>query len=195
MRSSSAKWLGSGRIGDREIIAVAGAHADGVVGAVRRAVAVRVDDGAAAEQRVEEALRAALRIGGGGVLRAAIVLRQLPDQRAALVVLIGAAALELFEIAHHAVEIAAHLLDLRGDRPALRRQRREQREKSLAGAAGLVRLRDGAVEVGLLLGDGVFGALDLVGVAGIGGALVEASELALQSRTQTGFAGARFEAG
>ena len=84
--------------------------------------------------------------------------------------LIVAAALELFEIADHAVEIAAHLLDLRGDRPALRRQRREQRKKSLAGAAGFVGLRDGAVEVGLLLGDGVFGALDLVGAAGIGGA-------------------------
>ena len=40
---------------------------------------------------------------------------------------------------------------------------------------------DGAVEVGLLLGDGVFGALDLVGAAGIGRALVERGELALQA--------------
>ncbi len=139
-----------------------------------------IDDRAAAEQRIEEALRAAWAIGGGGILRAAIVLRQLPDQRAALTVLIVAAALELLEFAHHVVEIAAHLLDLRGDRPALRRQRREQREKSFAGAAVLVRLRDGAVEIGLLLGDGVFGALDLVGARRVGGALVEGGELALQ---------------
>ena len=114
-------------------------------------------------------------------MRTAVVLRQLADQRAALALLGIAAALELFEIAHHVVEIAAHLLNLRGDRPALRRQRREQGEKSLAGAAIFVRLRDGAIEVGLLFGDGVLGALDLVVAGGVAGALVEGGKLALQA--------------
>ena len=44
-----------------------------------------------------------------------------------------------------------------------------------------MRLRHGPVEIGLLLGDGVFGALDLVGAAGIGAALVEGGQLALQT--------------
>ena len=57
---------------------------------------------------------------GGGVLSAAIVLRQLADQGAVLSRLTAIAVLELFEIADHAVEIAAHLLDLRGDRSTLR---------------------------------------------------------------------------
>ncbi len=59
-------------------------------------------------------------------------------------------------------------------------------KKSFAGAAGFVRLRDGAVEVGLLLGDGVVGALDLIGAGRVGGALVDRGELACR-RTQTGF--------
>ena len=123
------------RIRDREIVAVAGAHADRVKGAGRRAVAAGIEDGAAAEpcrrkQPVEEARGSGL-VGGGGVLRAAIVLRQLADQRAALAVLVAGAALELLEIAGRAVEVAAHLLDLRGDRPALRRQAREQRQETL----------------------------------------------------------------
>ena len=89
-------------------------------------------------------------------------------------------ALELLLVAHHAIEIAAHLLDRRSDRPALRRQRREQREKSLALAAGFVGLHDGAVEVRLLLGDGVLQALDLIGTSGIGGAMVDCGELAFE---------------
>jgi hypothetical protein len=44
----------------------------------------------------------------------------------------------------------------------------EQRKKSAALAAGLVGLRDGAVEVGLLLGDRIFAALDLVGARRVG---------------------------
>ncbi len=56
-----------------------------------------------------------------------------------------------------------------------------KREEALARAAGFVRLRHGAIEIGLLLGDGIFGALDLIGAAGIGRALVEGCQLALQA--------------
>src|SRR6202044_4226 len=174
------------RVRDREIVAVAGAHADRLKGARRQTVAAGSNNGAAAraaasaaEQFVEEARGSGL-VGGGGVLRAAIVLRQLPDQRAALAVLAAGAALELLEIGGGAVEIAAHLLDLRVERAALRHQAGEQRQKPLALAALLVRLRQRAVEVGLLLGHGVFGALDLVGAGRIGRATIDGGELAFQ---------------
>ena len=114
-------------------------------------------------------------------MRAAIVLRQGADQRAALAVLRIAAAFELLLFARHAIEIAAHLLDRRGDRPALRRQRREQREEAFAGTAGFVRLRHGAVEIGLLFGDRFVGALDLLGAGRVGRALVDGSKLRLQA--------------
>ena len=42
-------------------------------------------------------------------------------------------------------------------------------------------LCNSAIEVGLLLGDGVFGALDLVGARRVGGALIEGGKLALQA--------------
>ncbi|HVI63431.1 MAG TPA: hypothetical protein VM910_12725, partial [Bradyrhizobium sp.] len=88
--------------------------------------------------------------------------------------------LELFEIADHAVEIAAHLLDLRGDRPALRGERREKCEESLAGAATFVGLCNGAIEVGLLFGNGVLGALDLFGAHRVDGALGQGGKLAFK---------------
>ena len=42
-------------------------------------------------------------------------------------------------------------------------------------------LGDRTIEVGLLLGDRIFGALDLVGASGVGAAQVEGGELALQA--------------
>jgi len=63
----------------------------------------------------------------------------------------------------------------------LRHQAREQRQEALALAALLVRLRQRAVEVGLLLGDGVFAALDLVGAGRIGRTRVDGGELAFQA--------------
>src|SRR6202030_2492919 len=158
---------------------------DRLKGAGRQAVAAGSNNGAAAraataaEQSVEEARGSGL-VGGGGVLRAAIVLRQLADQRAALAVLTAGAAFELLEIRGGAVEVAAHLLNLRVDGPALWHQARKQRQEPLALAALLVRLRERAVEVGLLLGDGVFGALDLVGAGRIDRATIDSGELALQ---------------
>ena len=56
-------------------------------------------------------------------------------------------------------------------------------KKSRAGAAGLVRLRGGAIDVGLLLGDCVFGLPDLLGAGGIGAATVEGGELAFELHT------------
>src|SRR6516162_2407907 len=99
----------------------------------------------------------------------------------ALSLLTGIAILELFEIADHAIEIAAHLLDLRGDRSALRGERREKCEESLAGAAGFAGLRNGAIEIGLLFGNGVLGALDLFGAHWV------RAVSWLSSRTQAGF--------
>ena len=80
-----------------------------------------------------------------------------PISCAALTVLIGiVAALEPLEIAHGAIEIATHLLDLRGDRPALRRLAGNSEKKPFPAAPSF-RLHLRTVEVGLLLGDGVFG--------------------------------------
>src|SRR5215831_10838353 len=60
-------------IGDREIETVAGAHANGMIGAGRGAIAAWTDYGTAAEEGVEETLRSSPWIGGCGVLRATIV--------------------------------------------------------------------------------------------------------------------------
>jgi hypothetical protein len=86
----------------------------------------------------------------------------------------------LLEIARAAVEIAAHQLDLRGDRSALRRQRRKQRKESLPLTAGFVGLGDGAVEIRLLFGDGVLRASDLVGTGRVRDALVDRGKLAFE---------------
>ena len=80
-------------------------------------------------------------------MRAAIVLRQLRDHGLVLRLTVTAAAFELLEIAHRVVEIAAHLLDLRVQRPAFRRQAGEQREEALARAADAIRLHERAVEI------------------------------------------------
>jgi len=44
-----------------------------------------------------------------------------------------------------------------------------------------VRLSDGAVEIGLLLGNGVFGASYLIGARWIAGALVQSGKLAFEA--------------
>ena len=152
--SSSGKraWHGGER--DREIGAVAGAHADGAEGAGRRAEigAGRRRCVVVAEQIVEEA--AALAARGVGILRAAIVLRQRRQHRAALVLAVGAAeaaAAQPLEAGGDLVEIAAHLLDLVVDRTALRRLAVEQREEAGAVAAHALGLQRDAIEFGLLL--------------------------------------------
>ncbi len=152
-----------------------------MVGAGRRAVAARIDDRAAAEQRVEEALRAADEAAAAVYCAPQLFCAKCPISARRWPSWSVAAAFELLEIAHHAVEIAAHLLDLRGERSALRRQAENSAKKSFARAAGFVRLRDGAVEIGLLLGDGVFGAFDLVGARRVGGALVDRGKLAFKA--------------
>ena len=112
------------------------------------------------------------------ILRPAIVLRQLPDQRGPLPRLFSvAAALDALEIAHHAVEIVTHLLKLRVHRLALRRPSGEQGKKSATLAAKLSRLRQDAIEFPLLLGNRVFIAPHLVGARGIGRAAVKRGEL------------------
>ena len=151
-----------------------------LIGAGRRAVAVGVDD-AATEQRVEKACRPR-RLRGGAILRSAIVLRQRADKLPALLVLIGVvAALETLEIAHRAVEIVAHLLDLRIQRLAFRRLASEQRKKATALAAPSFRLRQQVIEIGLLFGDSVFAAPDLVGARGITAAAGEDRQLTFEA--------------
>src|SRR5262249_52543182 len=123
------------RIGNREIVAVAGAHADGTECAGGRAVAARVDDaGGTAEQRIEETTRARSR-GRRAVLGSAIVLGKFAEQLPALAFLIVVvAALEPLEIAHGAIEAVAQLLNLRVERLAFRRLAGKQREKSVLAA-------------------------------------------------------------
>ena len=113
--------------------------------------------------------------------------------RRALRLIVVVAALEPLQIAHGAVEIAAHLLDLGVERPALRRLSGEQRKEAAAFAALLVRLHQQAVEVGLLFGDRILVALDLVGPRRIGGAAVDHRQLALEPHA--GGVGSRRPAG
>ena len=115
-----------------------------------------------AEQIVQEIARAAQRIG---VLRAAIILRQRGQNRAALVFAIGAAeaaAAQPLQAGGDLVEIGPHLLDLVVDRTALRRLAGEQREKPGTVAAHALGLQRDAIELGLLLGRGILVAADLV---------------------------------
>ena len=53
-------------------------------------------------------------------------------------------------------------------------------QKTLAGAAGFMRFLDGAIEIGLLFGNGIFAASDLLGAHWIGGALGHSGELAFE---------------
>ena len=105
-----------------------------------------------------------------GVLRAAIVLRQRRQHRAALVLTVGAAdaaRAQPFEAGGDLVQIAAHLLDLGVHRTAFLRLAVEQREEARAFAAHPLGLHGDAVEFGLLLGGGVLVTADLLVLGGI----------------------------
>ena len=105
---------------------------------------------------------------GVGILRAAIVLRERGQHRAALVVAIGAAeaaAAQPLQIAGDLIEIGAHLLDLVVDRTALRRAAVEQREEAGAFAAHALGLQGDAIEFALLPGGRVLIAADLLVLA------------------------------
>ena len=156
----------------------------------RRSAPGRAGTGVVAEQVVEEA--AGPRARGVGVLRAAIVLRQREQHRAALVVALGvagAAAAQPLEAGGDLVEIAAHLLDLGIDRAALRRLAGEQREEAGGVAAHAFRLRGDAVEFGLLLGGGFLIAADCSALAASPPAAIDAGQLGFEPR-HIGLAGA-----
>ena len=106
------------------------------------------------------------------------------QERAALAValVIGAGALQALQIAHDAVEIGAHLRNLAVERRALRvRASAEQIEEAGILAAVTARLRDHAVELGLLLGDGFLVAADLLGAGRIvGAAAIDRCQLLLK---------------
>src|SRR5262249_24196967 len=70
--------------------------------------------------------------------------------------------------------------DLRIERPALLRLAAEQREEAQSLAALLARLRDHAVELGLLLGGRFFVTADLLGAPRIGEGVVDGGELRLE---------------
>ena len=131
--SSCAKRRRVGRVGDREIESVAGAHADGADAPALRLRIGEIAGGPrfgalAAEQLIEEA---AGRARGGAVLRAAIVLRQRHHHGAALLAAVGVAALQALQVDIDAVEIGAHARDLPVEVDALLRlslQRAEQEE-------------------------------------------------------------------
>ncbi len=110
---------------------------------------------------------------GGGILRAAIVLRERRQHRAALVFAVGAAdtaAAQPLKAVRDLVEIGAHLLNLVVDRTALRGPAVEQREEARAVAAHPLGLQRDAVEFGLLLGGGVLIAADLFILGRVAGA-------------------------
>src|SRR6516165_1708666 len=156
---------------DREIAAVAGAHADGTIGSGRR-TDIAGDCGvrnATAEQIAQET---AGRGHGVGILRPAIVLRQRDQDRTALVVAIGveAAGAQLLEARGDLIEIGAHLLDLGVDWPALGGLAVEQREEAGTVATHAFGLRPDAVELTLLPGGGILVAADLIVLGRIGAA-------------------------
>ena len=171
---------------DREIGAVAGAHADGAERSGGRSeVAAGRRDRIVAEQAAEEAALALLFPRCRGILRAAIILRQRRQHRAALILAVGAAepaGAQPLEARGDLVEIAAHLLDLVVDRTALRRPAAEQREEAGAFAAHAVGLRDDAIELGLLLRLRFLIAADLLVLGGIAaaGAAVDGDKLRFQ---------------
>src|SRR6185295_19679010 len=156
----------------REITAVAGADADGAEGAGRRAEvgAGRRQRLVVAEQAVDEVAGTAR---GGGILRAAIVLRERRQHRAALVFAVGAAdaaAAQALQARGDLVEIGAHLLNLGVDRAALRRAAVEQREEARAFAAHPLGLLRDPIKFALLLGLGLLIAADLFILGGVAGA-------------------------
>src|SRR5262249_11757411 len=114
---------------DRIVVPVAGPHAQSPERPRRRrriGADIRARPFAGTEPRREEAAR----LGRGlAVLRTAIVLRQRLDQGLALAAAVGAAGLQLLQVAEHAVEIGAHLADARGELTALRRLAAEQGEE------------------------------------------------------------------
>jgi hypothetical protein len=110
-------------------------------------------------------------------LRAAVVLRQRRQHRAALVFAVGAAdaaAAQALEADGDLVEIGAHLLNLVVDRTALGGPPVEQREEARAFAVHAPGLLRDPVEFALLLGLGFLISADLLilgRVAGAGAAL------------------------
>ncbi|MEY9410646.1 hypothetical protein ABH989_005112 [Bradyrhizobium ottawaense] len=118
-------------------------------------------------------------------MRAAIVLRQRNQYRAALTVALraeAAAAAQALEIAGDLVQIGAHLLDLGVDRSALGRLAVEQREEAGGIAAHALGLHGDPVEFGLLLGLGILVTADLVFARGVTtAAAVQRRELAFQT--------------
>jgi hypothetical protein len=97
-------------------------------------------------------------------LRAAIVLRQRNQNRAALIVTVGvakAAAAEPLDTGGDLVEVPPHLLDLVVDRTALRRLAVEKREKPRTVATHAPGLRRHAIELALLPCRGILVAAHL----------------------------------
>src|SRR5262249_9503718 len=165
-----------GGIGNWEIVAVAGPHAERPVGARER----NIGRGAqAAEQAVEKAARSGVNVLP--VLRSAIILPERHQDAPALVLALAAIALQPLDIRQGAVEIGAHLLDLIVERTTLRRLSAEQGEKAGALATQALRLLAEAVELGLLFCRGVLVAFDLFRLAGIDrGTAIDGGELAFE---------------
>src|SRR6185437_9435699 len=149
---------------DREKAAVAGAHAEGSVGAGGRCRVgawrswIRI---VVAEQVGEE-------VAGTGccvdVLRSTVVLAEGGKNRAALVVATIAhavAAAQLLEAGLDLIQIVAHLLDPIVDRTALRRPPGEERKEPGTIAPHAPGLRRHAVELLLLLVGGGLVTVDL----------------------------------
>jgi hypothetical protein len=119
-------------------------------------------------------------------LRAAIVLTERRQDRAALALAIGGIALQALQVGQHAIEIRTHLLNLIVDRAALLRLAAEQREEATAFAAQAPSLRRQPVELDLLALGGLFVTPDLLGALRISCLARSAIASWLSNRTQTG---------
>src|ERR1700722_4033267 len=185
------KTLRHSRKRDREIAAVAGADADGAIGAgrgagVRRHGAVVI---VATEQVIQEIAGAALLLlllQRVGVLLPVIVLRERHKNRPALVFPLAAAeaGAQALEIRRDLVEVCAHLLNLIVHRTALRILTAEQREEAGALAAHPLRLQRDAVQLRLLPGGRILVAANLfvLGRVTAAAAAVDRRQLGLEPR-------------
>jgi len=116
--------------------------------------------------------------------RTAIVLPEGYQDAAPLPLALAAVALQPLDVGQRAVEVRTHLLDLVVERAALRRLSAEQGKEAAPLATQALGLLAQAIEFGLLLGRGVFVALDLVRLCRIDpGTAIDRGELAFEPET------------
>src|SRR3954447_814867 len=177
------------RVGNREIEAVAGAHAERPVAIAHRGLrSIGSQDrswpssrsGSAKETVEESAWTSSAAIGKLPILRPALALPERDENVTSLAFAVGGVALHTLQVGEHAVEIGTRLCDLIVDRAALRRGTAEQREEAAAFAAQAPGLCALTVELGLLAASMCLQASELLGAGRVVSAAVDRRQLTFQ---------------